>query len=192
MTALLSYFTTTHMEQVMKLNGKRPGAHIEPIVLPRPGEPLVFLAKAIDSFEEFDKICPAPEPPQKIMPGKKVTTNFEDPGYKKDVAKHGQFRLAYMVVKGLLETPNFEWETVKLEDYNTWLSYEEELRQAGFSGVEIGRIVSGVAIANCLNEAAITEARENFLAGRLQGLNESFSLTDVPLTTPSGDAAKDS
>lgn len=176
----------------MKLNGKRPGAHIEPIVLPRPGEPLVFLAKAIDSFEEFDKICPPPTPPQKVLPGKKVTTNFEDPAYKKDVIRHGQFRLAYMVVKGLLETPGFEWEKVKIEDYNTWLLYEEELRESGLSGVEVGRIVSGVAVANCLNEAAITEARDNFLAGRLQGLNASFSLTDEQSITPSGEPANDS
>lgn len=176
----------------MKLNGKRPGAHIEPIILPRPDEPLVFLARAIDSFDEFDKICPAPEPPQKILPGKKVSTNFEDPNYKKAVIRHSQFRLAYMVVKGLLETPGFEWETVKLDDHSTWLNYDTELKEAGLSGVEINRIVHGVSIANCLSEAAIEEARNDFLAGRLQEQSVSCSQHGEQESTQSGAPAKDS
>jgi len=173
----------------MKLNGKRPGAHVEPIVLPRPGEPLVFLARAIDSFDEFDKICPSPTPPQKILPGKKVSTNYEDPNFKKAVARHGQLRLAYMVIKGLSETPGFEWETVKLDDHNTWTKYEDELKDAGLSGVEVNRIINGVSIANCLSEAAIEEARNDFLAGRLQEQSVSCSPNGEPESTPSGEPA---
>jgi len=175
----------------MKLNGKRPGAHIEPIVLPRPEGNLVFLAKAIESFDEFDKLCPYPTPPQKILPGKQLVSNYEEPEYKKQVMRHGELRLAYMVVKGLLDTHGLEWETVDLSDYRTWNKYREEFRASGLSDVEINRLVNGVSIANCLSEAAVSEARADFLAGRQAVLSESSSPNGEPVSTPSGEPAKD-
>jgi len=170
----------------MKLKGKRPGAHIEPIVLPRPDGDLVFLAKAIDSFDEFDKLCPLPQPPQKVLPGKQIVSNFEDADYKRALNHHGDLRMAYMVVKGLLETPEFEWEEVDPVNRHTWTKFRQELRDSGLSDVEINRIVYGVSVANCLSEAAIEEARASFLAGRREQENESSSPTGGQENTPSG------
>ena len=153
----------------MKLNGKQPGVNIEPIVLPRGDGDIVLKARAIDSFEEFDQLCPEPTPPGKILAGGQRINNVEDPNYKAAVAEWVQKRMAYMVIKGLNDgTPELEWEDVVLDDHCTWLKYKKELEKAGFSDVEVGRIIGGAMKANCLNEAAIEDARQRFLAGEAQ------------------------
>lgn len=155
----------------MKLNGKQPGVNIEQIFLPRGNETLVFHAKAIDSFDEFEKLCPPPEPPAKILKGGEKISNPEDPEYKKSMDNYGAKRLGYMVIKGLLETPGLEWEKVKLDDHTTWQKFREELRESGLSDTEVNRLVAGVMKANSLSEIAIEEARRRFLASQ-QAQNE--------------------
>lgn len=156
----------------MKLNGERPGVHIEPIVLPRPKGDLVFHAKAVGDYEEFDNLCPVPEPPKRKMADGSTVSNVTDEGYRAQVAQYSQKRVAYMCIKGLAEgTPHLEWEDVKLEDHTTWLKFEDELRDSGLSDIEIKRVVAGCMKANCLNEKLIEEARKRFLAGE-QAQNE--------------------
>lgn len=149
----------------MKLNGKQPGVHIEPIPLPRPDGDLIFKAVAIDDFEPFTQLCPAPNPPTKTLPGGEVIPLLEDPGYNQALTNHALKRTAYMVVKGLSEgTPDLEWETVKLDDHNTWLEYRKELCESGLSDIEVTRLVNGVMCANSLSEIAVSEALQRFLA----------------------------
>jgi len=150
----------------MKLNGKRPGIHVEPIVLPRPEGDIVMKAQAVGDFKDFDKLCPPPEPRRKRLADGQEILDVEDKGYKQAVENYSQKRVAYMCIKGLSAgTPDLEWEQVKLEDNNTWLKFEAELIESGFSDVEIKRIVAGVMRANCLSEMAVEEARKRFLAG---------------------------
>lgn len=149
----------------MKLNGKQPGVHIEPIPLPRPDGDLIFKAAAIGDFEPFIQLCPVPNPPTKTLPGGEVIPNVEDPNYQKALANHAEKRTAYMVVKGLSEaTPGLEWETVKLDDHNTWGQYRKELCESGLSDIEVTRLVNGVMRANSLSETAVSEALQRFLA----------------------------
>jgi hypothetical protein len=143
------------------------------IILPRGGEDLVFHAKAIDSFDEFEKLCPPPEPPKKILPGGEKIENPQDPEFLKSMDNYGAKRLGYMVVKGLAEgTPDLEWEKVKLDNNTTWHLFREELRESGLSDVEVNRLVAGVMKANSLSEIAIEEARRRFLASQ-QAQDES-------------------
>jgi|GEM_PF-2419044 len=151
----------------MKLNGKRPGIHVEPIVLPRPDGDIVMMARAIGDFDNFDKLCPPPQPPRRRMADGTEITNVEDSNYKKAVEAFGQKRVAYMVIKGLADgTEDLEWEEVKLDDHLTWPNFRKELIESGLSDVEVNRVVAGVMRANCLSEAALDEARKRFLAGK--------------------------
>ena len=170
----------------MKLNGKKvQGSNIELIVIPRGGdEPDVVLqATAVLDYAPFNTMCPEPKPPGKVVKGGAKEYNLEDPGYKEAVALYHQRKTSWMILQSLKATPGLEWETVKEGEFRTWTNYEQELKDSGFSHVEIQRIVIGVLNANCLNEARIEEARANFLRGQ-QALSENSSgpPTDQPST----------
>jgi hypothetical protein len=64
----------------------------------------------------------------------------------------------------LAATPGLAWDKVKPGEAETWPLYEEELKEAGFSDVEIGRIRNAVHEANCLDEDKVEAARQSFLA----------------------------
>jgi len=174
----------------MKLKGRRPGVHIEPIVLPRPEEDLVFHAKAIEDFDEFEKLCPVPEPPAKILPSGEKIPNAGDPSYLDSMSAYGMKRVAYMVIKGLSEgTPDLEWDTVELENHHTWLGYRKEMRESGLSDTEINRIIAGCMRANSLSEVAVDQAMKRFLAGQQARSEEQTSQKVEPSNTPSGKPA---
>lgn len=177
----------------MKLRGKRPGIHVEPVVLPRPDGDLVFQIKAIETFDEFEKLCPLPKPPAKILPNKERVEDTNDPAYLKKCEQWGVKRMAYIIIKGLMDgTPDLEWETVKLSDNTTWSKYRDELRESGLSDIEINRLVNGALVANSLSERAVEEARKRFLASLRLPSVESLCPTGEQDTTPSGEPAKDS
>jgi hypothetical protein len=143
----------------MKLKGRRPGIHLEPIIIPRPEEDLVFHARGVEDFEEFEKLCPPPEPPYMVVKG---------------------------LSEG---TPDLEWETVSLENHHTWTKYREELRESGLSDIEVNRIVAGVMRANSLSEVAVEQARKRFLASQQAHSEESSSQKAEQSNTPSGEPA---
>lgn len=150
----------------MKFKGKDvKGANKEIIVIPRPDENIVFVAEAIKNWEEFDKIISEPVPPEVIKPGNVKIKNEKDPEFVKAVEEYNDLRTSYLVVASLQNSPDIEWDTVNINDPVTWGNYEEELRDADFNDIEIGRIVTGVMRANCLDQSMIDEARANFLHG---------------------------
>jgi len=176
----------------MKLKGKRPGVHVELIVLPREDGDLVFRIRALESFEEFENLCPPPKPPAKILPGGKRVEDPTDSAYLDLCQEWGTKRFAYMVIKGLTDgTPDLEWETVKLSDNTTWPKFREELIQSGLCDTEVNRLVSATMVANCLSERAIEEARKRFLAS-VQAPEELLSPPAAPSSTPSGEPVKGS
>lgn len=154
----------------MKLRGKKVEArHIEYIVIPRnndKGEPedLVLKAQAILSFEDFDKMCPLPEPPMKQLPGGEYEIMEDNPQYKEKLEKHSARRMQYMMLKSLEATEDLEWDTVKITDPGSWDNLDKELADAGFSSFEVGHIRLGVMKANALSEERMNEARARFLA----------------------------
>lgn len=154
----------------MKLNGVRiQGPNIETIIIPRgDGPPIVLKAQAVLDMRPFEEACPEPKPPTRLMKGGAKVPNLEDDFYKKEVVAHGKRRLAFMLITGLQATEGLEWESVKLGDSLTWLQYEAELREAGFSEIEMNRIVAGVMAANCLSDDKIEEARQRFLASGVE------------------------
>lgn len=158
----------------MKLLGvtlQAPSVKVIPIV--RETGDIFLQAQAISSFDEFDKICPVPEPPIIQKPGETPTPNFLDAGYRKALMARNKKMMDYMIVHSLLATPGLEWELVKLEDINTYHLYPEDLRAAGFCATEVTRIVNTVYAANSLNDDEIEKARASFLAGKAQKKEQS-------------------
>lgn len=177
----------------MKLFDKKiEGPNVEIIVIPRGGDrnDIVFQAGAIMDFAEFDKYCPEPKPPMKITKGMKKEYNFEDKGYVQARDRWTEQKVAWMVIESLKATPGLTWDKVNPVNPKTWHFYSEELRDSGFSQIEIQRITAGVFAANCLNEQRLEEARANFLQGTQPQLNaESPGQPDEQQSTQSGEPA---
>lgn len=175
----------------MKLFDKKiEGPNVEVIVIPRGGDKpdIVFQAGAIMDFSNFDKLCPEPKPPMKIMKGGKREYNLEDVGYIQARDRWTEQKVAWMVIESLKATPGLTWDLVNPLNPKTWHFFSDELRDAGFSQIEVQRITNGVFSANCLNEQRLEEARANFLRGPQDQLkDESCGLQDEQPSTQSGE-----
>lgn len=138
----------------------------EVLVLPRGDAQLVFRAIAVKSWDEFEKLCPSPEPPKMLVKNKQVP-DAEDPGYKSLLNTWYLKRLSYLIIKSL-EPSNIEWDTVDIYNPSTWLKVEEEFIAAGITDAEFQKIVQTVLDANSLNEDKLKAAREAFLHGQVR------------------------
>lgn len=166
----------------MKLNGQRiEGPNRDVVVIPRGDrEDIVFTIEAVLDVDSFEQMCPLPKPPLRKMKGGVDVPVLTDPTYIKALDRHAEKRLAWLVLKSLEATEGLEWDKVDISDPSTWLLLREELREAGFSSVEVNRIISGAIAVNALSEAKIQAARDRFLLLREAQLNESSSQKDEP------------
>lgn len=176
----------------MKIGGVEvKGPSEEVLVLPRPlGEDIVIRCKAVLDMSQFEALCPEPKPRSVLVKGG-FKPRDNDPGYLAEVTRHSEKRFAYISLKSL-EPSEIEWETVNMEDPNTWLNWETELRSAGLCSVEIHRIIICIMQANSLDEAKLEEARKSFLLGTAKGPEKSSGLRTEPQSMQSGEPAKDS
>jgi hypothetical protein len=172
----------------MRIAGKKLSEpNIEILVLPRgEGESIIFKAKAVLNMDEFDKAHPQPSPPSKIARGGKKVEDPDNALYKKKLTDHNKRRIGYMIIKSLEATEGLEWDTVDITDPNTWGNYDKELRDSGFSDVEVMRIIQLVMQANCLDEGRLEEARESFLLTQSQS-NMLSSLQEEHPNSQSGE-----
>lgn len=174
----------------MKLQGHSfDSPNVEYCVLPRGKDSVVFTAVAILDYDEFEKLCPEPDPPSVIKPGKGKQANYQDPEYLQSMADRSNKRLAWMVLKSLQATEGLVWDTVDMGDHKTWLNYKKELKEAHFSQTEIQRIENAVYTANSLNEARVQEARENFLHGLEEEEKQRSGLHTDQNSSQSGEPA---
>jgi hypothetical protein len=151
----------------MKIAGHELGKPNEELcILPRQNGDIVFIAKAVLSFDEFDTIYPQPKPPVVVKPGGQRVEDPTDKDYISLVGKRAVARLAWMMLKSLEDTPGLSWERVDMTNPKTYLNFEEELQEAKFSVAEITAIQRAVINANSINEERVKEARENFLRGQ--------------------------
>lgn len=179
----------------MKFRGQKiEGPNVELIIIPRGGEKddIVLKAQAILDYTPFNLACPYPKAPSGINKQGQRVYNENDPQFLRAKNEHGERRLAWMILKSLEATPDLEWENAKLSDPNTWMEYKGELVSAGFSEIEIGRIITGVMTANCLDEVKMEEARKRFYAREAEEAKRSASPKDAQDSTPPGGQQKDS
>jgi hypothetical protein len=178
----------------MKLHGKKiEGINVETLVIPRGdniNDAIVFKCQAVLDMQEFDRVCPPPKAPMMIKSGGKRVLDLEDPKFKFANDQYAIKRVSYIVLKSLQATPELEWETVNMGDSDTWGNYEKELRESGFSQIEIMRIINACMSANCLNEDRLEKARNDFLAS-VQPVNGQLSQQEEQQNIPSGKPVND-
>jgi hypothetical protein len=179
----------------MKLFGQTiTEPNVVEITIPRKNveNTIVFKAKSIIDFDEFDELCPEPEAPVRFVRGQATPQKAtDDPSYIKAQEERSSKRMSYMIVKSLEATEGLEWETVDMKKPETWANYATELKQAHFNAIEINRIISGVMKANCLDEDSIKEAEERFLAMKEARLLSESSQTVGQGSTESGEPVKE-
>lgn len=174
----------------MKIGGIAvSGPHEEILVLPRGEDQVVIRAKAVLDLDEFDRICPEPKPPGKRTKEGWVP-NKDDITYQQILSRHNEQRIAYLVIRSL-EPSQIEWDTVDLGNPKTWTNYVTDFRNAGFSTIEINRIVTCVMQANALDEAKLEQARKVFLLGLVQAKDESSGPNIELENMPSGEPVND-
>ena len=176
----------------MKLAGKKvEGVNVETIVLPRKnGEDLVFKAKAVLDYENFDSICKLPEPPLKQIRGQThPVPDVKDDRYLKQLDEWAENKTHWMILESLSETPDLEWENVDRLDPSTWKNYVAEVREAGITDGEFAMIHRAVIEVCGLSEAHIKEATESFLSMVARQAAEQSSHTEEALSMQSGEPA---
>lgn len=173
----------------MKINGvKVSGPAEEVLVLPRPtAEDIVFRAKAVMEFSEFDNRCPFPKPQKKLVAGG-WKESLDDPEYQRAVNEHGNLRFAWLILKSL-EPSNIEWDTVNMGQPSTWGNWQKDLANAGLTVTEINRVVNCVCSANSLDEQKLEAARQLFLRGLAKASEEQSCQNSAPQNTQSGEPA---
>ena len=148
----------------MKIKGKKiEGPNIEIIPIPRGiGPDIILKAKAVMDMTSFEKMCPIPKPPLRLIAGVDVP-QLKDPNYRQQVTQYSEKRMAWLTITALEATEGLEWEKVKADDPSSWIHLQDEFKESGFSSVETQRIIAGVVSVNALSEAKIEAARERFL-----------------------------
>ncbi len=153
----------------MKLQGHELiGPNEEILVLQRNGKDLVFTARAVLDYTEFDGLVPKPQPKKVNLPGGEIKILWDDKAFVAAFDHYGNLHTAYTVLKSLEATPDLTWDTIDKSNPSTWLHYKDELKAAFFSDREIIKIVNLVWVANNLDESKLDEARKRFLATREQ------------------------
>lgn len=138
---------------------------VDTLVLPRDDGDVVFQAMVILERSDFDKINPAPQPPQRLRKGETVSTPLlDDPEYKLAIVQHNNDYVNWLVLKSLQATDGLEWSTVDMNDKTTWGNYVEELKAASFNLVEIAKIKDLAIGVNSLSSEKLKEAKDRFLA----------------------------
>lgn len=156
----------------MKLNGIVPKLERE-IVIPILSDTvsLYFIAKPVATYEAFEALCPMPKARMGGEPGKeRPLTEASD--YKEAMKKHGQLFAEWVNVTTLVEVAGsdgkrekIDWETVDLEQIDTYPNWRIELKENnGLSESDVRRIELEILRCNSMDEALIEKAKEDFLA----------------------------
>jgi len=157
----------------MKIGTRVLGPQVRVLVIPRQEGNVVFKAKAVLDYKAFDSLITQPVPPMVTMKGEtEAKANFKDSKYTIEFDKYVSLKRDWMFIESLSATPDLVWEKVKIEDKGTWGLWSEELIEAGFTPMEINRIVGLIIEANGMNQEMIDEATKAFLAGPAETLKK--------------------
>lgn len=152
----------------MKLGGKTFSTPVKDVVLPREDGDIVFKICGITSFDHFDSLVKEPKPPTIKIKGKAAKTDRDDPRYQDELADYGKLKIAYIVVASLAVTPDLEWDQITLDNPSTWETWQKELADAGIAVYEINHLLSEILDINGLGEDRYKDAKDAFLANRVQ------------------------
>lgn len=177
----------------MRIHGKKiEGLNVEEIFIPRGEDVIVFKAQAVIDFEECNALNPRPKARKAKNRAGETFDRVDEPTYIQAIEEWSRRQTAWMIVKSLQATEGLEWDTVNLNDVNTWLNWQEELKAAGFVEAEITRIFQGVVSACGLSEDKVEKARQRFLTGRQVEQARQLSQREEAVSMPSGGLVNDS
>lgn len=176
----------------MKIAGREiKGPNRVTLVIPRSqGEDIPIIAQAIVDMDEVDNYLAVPKPPAIQKAGRDIEYNHADKGYVDQLAQYNIKKMAWIVLKSL-EPSNIEWESVDMENPSTWLNYQKELKEAGFSDIEVNRICNACMEANALDERKIEAARQAFLRGQAEAEKDTSGPSTPVKNTSSGKPASE-
>jgi len=182
----------------MKIAGKKieHGPNSEIIVFGREnGQDLAFRCTAMLDKTEFDKYCPLPKPPKKIVPKLGKVDDLESPKFAQALERYNKNFMDYLLISSITAVAEkdgdpdlpIEWEKVVRANKDTWHLWEEEFKEAGLGDMERKRLFNAVMSVNSLNEARVEEARKSFLQRQQEEPLESSSQMDEQIDMPSGE-----
>jgi hypothetical protein len=162
----------------MKIGGKElknDAALFGPVVIIRGEEKFGIFARPVWSFDEFDKLCPMPEPPTtgwSAAAGRQVA-DYNSPKYKKMLEFYGKQKWGWLVMQSLAPS-ELELPGVDPKDPGTWALVDDKLKgESGLSHYEYEAVCRLIDEANSLDDAKMEANRESFLAERaLQGMTD--------------------
>lgn len=135
------------------------------LVIPRDGFDIAFKFVAVTDDSVFEALCPAPVTRKGMKKDVGMVELTDDPGYLSQVQARGAKREAWYVIQSL-KPSQIEWETVKESDPETWSNWRIDLKNAGFSILEINTIYATFLETNMVTDEMLTEARNRFLASQ--------------------------
>jgi hypothetical protein len=153
----------------MKVNGKTiTGPRTHTVVLPYGDndDVIVFKFRALTAKDDFEQVMPRPKPPKVAKPAQADFYNYEDDGYKASIKSWGEKKINWEFLRSVSVTEGLEWETVNLEDPETWGNWRKDIEN-NFGLVDFNLIFGGFLEANSLNEEKLEEARKRFLASQV-------------------------
>ncbi len=162
----LTYWGINRVGGKMKLKGKKlEGPQERVVVLPRQqGENLIFKFAAVLEMDNFDKLCPIPEPKEILKPGGNRVLDIESKEYREALDDWAMKKTHYMYLKSIEATDDLEWETVDMNDPDTWENYGEELLEAGLTEAERLKLLQVYSEVQGLDQSKIDAATKSFLA----------------------------
>lgn len=149
----------------MKLKGmKKAPLNVEVVVLPRSeGTELVFKFRAVLNIDEYEKQYPKPNAPYLRRPGQQnATPDFDNPKYREQLTEWSKQQTLWLFLQSIKETEDLEWETVELNNPETWKNIEKELEDFGINSYEHAHLINAMLKVNALSDDHIREARERF------------------------------
>jgi hypothetical protein len=142
--------------------------HEDTVVFERGVNPAIVLElRAIQSYDEFDKLFPPPKPPRAVRRGE--TEPFDDVTdavYLAKLEERSKALSNYTFIKTIVGPAGIEWEKVKMNDPATWHLFSDELLELGLNAFEINALMKKIVAVSLIDEDSMQAARDAFLASK--------------------------
>ena len=156
----------------------RPVEEIEPLVLRRGEDFLVFRFRGLANLDEFNALVPDPDPKQfGYMTPQGWKHNPKDSAYLDQVKRKTELRWLYTILV-TLEPSDIQWSEVRRDQPDSWRKIEPELRQI-LSWQEINRLIEKVEEANVLSPEALEANLQSFLQRQAE-ISANSAASDCP------------
>lgn len=155
------------------------------VPLPRPDGDVILQVQAVLDYTDFDRLCPFPKPPveKNIKTGQEKYLT-DDPAYKRRVDVYANQKFCWIVIKSLEATEDLIWDSVDINQPETWSKCHSELASC-FTPGEVDLIMEGIAGVNAPSKEAQRDALERFMSSQADAAKASLSPTDEQNSTPS-------